>query len=140
MLKSILRLSLIGTVTGALFGIAAQAQVQNTNKAPAPAGSEKKEVAKKPISGPFHGRLANLDKAAKTITVGKRTFHITPETKILRNDKPATLEDAVVGEEVSGYMKPDEAGKMFATKLNLGPKAGAQASAKKSAEDEKGKK
>ena len=84
-----------------------------------------KEEAKKKqpqSAGPFRGKLAALDKSAKTITVGKRTFHITSETKILRSDKPATLEDSILGEMVSGGFKLSGDGKLMATKLNLGPK------------------
>jgi hypothetical protein len=63
-----------------------------------------------------------MDKLAKTITVGKRTFQITSETKIRKNDKPATFDDGVVGEECSGYIKPNEEGKLIATTVNFGPK------------------
>jgi hypothetical protein len=64
-----------------------------------------------------------VDKTARTIIVGKRTFLITSETKINKSGKPATLEDGVVGEQVSGYVKPNEQGKLVATKINFGAKA-----------------
>ncbi len=86
----------------------------STNAAP----SEKSAKA-----GPFHGKLVSIDKTAKTITVGKRTFQITSETKIKKSGKPATLEDGVVGETVSGYIKPGADGKLNATTVNFGPKA-----------------
>ncbi len=79
-------------------------------------------TAKKPAAGPFHGKLAAIDKVAKTITVGKRTFQITSETKLRKGDKPATLEDGVVGEQCSGYVKPLEGGKWLASSVNFGPK------------------
>ena len=100
-------------------------------KAPKPPAENKESTAKKPSAGPFHGKLAALDKAAKTITVGKRTFQITAETKINKAGKAATMEDAVVGEEVSGYVKPDEHGKLVATKVNLGPKTEGKAGKKR---------
>jgi hypothetical protein len=87
-----------------------------------PASEAAPAAAKKPSAGPFHGKLVALDKMAKTITVGKRTFQITSTTKIRKNDKPATLEDGVVGEECSGYIKPNEEGKLIATTVNFGPK------------------
>lgn len=81
-----------------------------------------KEPVKKPLPGPFHGKLAALDKTAKTITVGKRTFLITSESKISKGGKPAQLADGVVGEEVSGYVKPTDSGKLVATTVHFGPK------------------
>ena len=78
--------------------------------------------AKKPSAGPFHGKLGAVHLEAKTIQVGKRTFHITGETKLYKGGKPATLAEAVVGEVVSGYVKPTDDGKLWATTVNLGPK------------------
>ena len=102
---------------------------QTTNKAPT---TEKKSATteKKQTAGPFHGKLAALDKAAKTITIGKRTFHVSPETKIMKNGKPATLEDGVVNQEASGYFKTGDDGKLVATKVTLGPKVDGKAAKK----------
>src|SRR5512140_3640398 len=78
--------------------------------------------AKKPVAGPFRGKLAAVDKVAKTITVGKRTFCLTPETKLRKNGQPAALEDGVIGELCSGYQKPADDGKLMATTVNFGTK------------------
>ena len=98
---------------------------------------EKKEPSgqKKPSPGPFHGKLAALDKAARTITVGKRTFHITSASRINKTGKPATLDDGVIGEPVSGYVKPAEDGRLIATTINFGPKI--EAKGNKAAKKEK---
>ncbi len=85
----------------------------------------KKDTAKaeKKTSGhPFHGKLAAVDKFAKTITIGESTYEITSETRIQKAGKPATLEDGVVGEECSGYVKTNKEGKVFASSLNFGAK------------------
>ena len=120
MIKSVLKTGLLSLLAAVIAGQAAQALAQNAEKA----GTEKKEpAAKKQTAGPFHGKLAGVDKTAKTITVGKRTFHITSESKISKLGKPATLEAAVVGEEVSGYIKTGDDGKLVATTVHLGPKA-----------------
>lgn len=71
---------------------------------------------------PFHGRLSAVNGKEQTITVnystGDKVFHLTPETKILKFEKPATLEDAVVGEQVSGaYVKQGDRAEL--TKLTL---------------------
>jgi hypothetical protein len=78
--------------------------------------------AKKPVPGPFHGKVAAVDKQARTIQVGKRTFYVGPECKLTKAGKPAKLEAAVVGEECGGYMKPSPDGRLVATTLRLGPK------------------
>jgi len=113
-----------------LFGplsISPCSQAQSTNKV-AKDGSMQK------LAHPFRGKLAAVDKVAKTITVGKSVYHITSETKIKKGDKPAILEDGVIGEPVSGYAKPMEGGKMLASSVNFGPKwenAGTKKSPKK---------
>jgi len=124
--QSLVRFSLLCFSALALTTAPLGAFAQNTNKP----STDKKAAAqnadstseKTPKSGPFHGKLAALDKVAKTITVGKRTFQITSETKIKKAGKPATLEDGVVGETVSGYVKPAADGKLFASTVNFGPK------------------
>jgi hypothetical protein len=78
--------------------------------------------AKKPVPGPFHGKVAAVDKTARTIQVGKRVFHVSPDCKLTKGGKAARLEDAVIGEECGGYMRPSEDGRLVATTLRLGPK------------------
>jgi hypothetical protein len=87
-------------------------------------------TAKKPVPGPFHGKVAAIDKTARTIQVGKRTFYVSPDCKLTKAGQPAKLEDAVVGEECGGYMKPSPEGKLVATTLRLGPKVSAPATPK----------
>lgn len=95
-------------------------------KKPEKAGAAEKKSApkgeKKEGRIPFHGKLAAVDKNAKTITVGERTFQITSETKLSKSGKPATLDDGVVGEEVAGnYQKADD-GKLHAKSVRFGAK------------------
>ena len=117
-----LRAVCTGLLAAAVAGMPAHLPAQTKEK-PAKTATEKKEGAeKKPSAGPFHGKLAGVDKTAKTITVGKRTFQITSETKMFKAGKPATLDEGIVGEEASGYVKPTEDGKLVATKVNFGPK------------------
>jgi uncharacterized protein YcfJ len=117
--KSILRLCLFGLLAAGIAGTSAHLRAQDTNH---PA------VEKKPLHGrqstvtPFHGNLKAVDQTAKTITVGDLTIQITSETKIDKAGKPATLQDAVVGEPASGGYTKAEDGKLMATKVHLGPK------------------
>ncbi len=119
-----IRLSLLAIVAAALASQPFQSLSQTTNKAPKAAvqGADSTAAEKAPKGGPFNGKLAAIDKIAKTIVVGKRTFEITSATKIKKAGKPATLDDGVVGESVSGYVKPTMDGKLLATTVNFGPK------------------
>jgi hypothetical protein len=71
---------------------------------------------------PFHGKLSSVSTDQKTITLvystGEKTYHLTPDTLILKNDQPSTLVEAEVGKQVSGaYIKQGD--RMELTKLNL---------------------
>ena len=117
-------------IAGQPAGVRAQ-----TNAGPATAGKSgaehKETTAVKRSAGPFRGKLAAVDKVAKTITVGKRTFQITSDTRIMKGGKPAALADGVIGEPVSGGFKTAEGGKLVATKVTFGPKPEAKAAEKK---------
>jgi hypothetical protein len=136
MLNPILRVAAACSLAAAFCCVPNGAQAQSTNKTvagqkPAAQKADPAKTEKHASPGPFHGKLAELDKNAKTITVGKRTFHITAETKITKAGKPAVLADGVVGEEVGGYLKPDSDGKLVASSLRFGPKPDAKAAEKK---------
>jgi hypothetical protein len=134
MIKSILKLGALSLLAGAIAAAPTQVLAQSTNKPAATkkAAVEKKEpAAKKKAAHPFHGKLAAVDKVAKTIKVGESIYQITSETKITKEGKPATLEDGVVGEPVSGYVKPTEDGKMAATTVRFGAKVEAKGGEKK---------
>ncbi len=125
MLKSVVKYGVVTLLAAALVGMPAQLLAQSTNKA-APekktAVAKKAPAAKKKGAHPFHGKLAALDNAGKTIKVGESTYQITSETKITKAGKPATLDEGVVGEQVTGYVKPTEDGKMVATTVHFGGK------------------
>lgn len=118
------------------------ARAQNTNAAASPPGQPGStnavgKTGKKSVAGPFHGKLLAMDQIAKTITVGKRTFQITSDTRIKKGGKPATFADGVVGEPVSGYVKPAQEGKWIAVSVNFGPKVPETASGAKRTKAEK---
>ena len=84
--------------------------------------TEKKDAPKIERGIPFRGKVAALDKTAKTVTVGERVFQVTSETKIRKDNKPATLDDVAVGDEIGGtYTKGDD-GKLTAKTLRIGHK------------------
>ena len=131
MIKSIVKLVFVGVlgaiVVGAPVRLYAEDKPPAEKKAP-PAGEKKKRVT------PFNGKLAAVDKATKTIKVGERTFQITSETKIFKGEKPGTLDDAVVGEAVSGGLHTADDGKLTATLVRFGHKNEGEAGAKKKKE------
>jgi hypothetical protein len=85
---------------------------------------------------PFRGKIGAVDKTAKTITVGERTFQVTSETKIAKGEKPATLDDAAVGEEIRGSYKKTDDGKLIAQRVSIGPKPEAKGEGKSEAKGE----
>jgi hypothetical protein len=133
-MTSLLKLGALGLLAAALAGSPAQLLAQTTNN---PTATKKTTVTKKDAATkskaahPFHGKLAAVDKIAKTIKVGESVYQVTSATKITKDGKPATLEDGVVGEPVSGYVKPTEDGKMPATTLHFGAKADDKGGSKK---------
>ena len=83
--------------------------------------AEKKEAsAKKPTVLPFQGKVKAVDQTARTISVGERVFQITPETKITRDDQPATLADTAAGDKVAGAYRKADDGKLHVTMIRLG--------------------
>jgi hypothetical protein len=109
--------------------LTAQVLAQSTNKAPAQpktvekkSAADQKEISSKSQSIPFHGHILELNKAAKTIKLDKRSLEIDPQTKIYKGEKPATLENAIVGEYITGTYKKTEDGKLVARSIYFGGK------------------
>jgi hypothetical protein len=129
--------SLFKSLTIALFAFAVASSpllAQTTNKAPAEkkSATEKKEPAEKKQSPiPFHGNIVTLDKGKMTLTVNKRVFQVTSETKIFKSDKPATFADGVVGDYVTGSYKKTDDGKLIAHSVYFGGKSKTTSSEKK---------
>lgn len=96
------------------------ALVSAQEKADKPAEKKAGAAAGRPI--PFNGKIDAVDKDAKTIKVGNRVFQVTSETRIVKQGKPATFDDAAVGEIVGGsYIKADD-GTLKLRTLRIGPK------------------
>lgn len=121
MKNNLAKIMLFSLVTAALIAVPAVSRAED-KPAVKPAADAGQPAAKKRPT-PFHGKVAAVDAAAATVTVGKTTINITSETKITKDGKPATLSEIVVGDTVGGSYKKDDAGKSNATTLNAGEKA-----------------
>ena len=86
-------------------------------------GDEKGKGEEKGKGGGFTGKAAAVDKAAKTVKLSGekgRVLQIVATTKILKDGKPATLDDLKDGDDVYGGYKAGAEGKLEATTLNIG--------------------
>lgn len=128
-MKNSVKLSLLTIVSIALAAMPLHAADKPASSSEAP---KKEAAASQNRSIPFHGKLGG--KTDSSITVGTRTFDVNSDTKLVKDGKPATLADAVIGEDVGGtYQEAD--GKLVAKSVRLGAKP-ETASAKKAKKDE----
>lgn len=125
MIKTIGKVTLVGLLAAMAMGMPARSWAQDPPKKNA-------KTAAKPAAPPkakttsFTGKLAAADKVAKTLTLdekAKRVLDVTSETIITKNGKPATFDDAVLGEEIHGTFKKTEDGKLIAVTVNYGAKS-----------------
>ncbi len=76
------------------------------------------------VSGkPFRGKLKTIDAQNRTIVLTgakAQTFQVTAETKIFKDDRPATFADLAVGEPVTGYAREVADGKWEARSIYEG--------------------
>jgi len=138
MKKHIAKLSMLTLCAAAILVVPASSRAQDTTNAPAatppavpgvtppvePAAPQtppvKKHSATASTTLPFHGTLTAVDTNAMTLTVGKRTFNMTSETIVTKDDKPALLADGVAGEPVRGAYKKNAEGKLDAVTVRFG--------------------
>ena len=123
MKKSILRAAVISLLSAAIAFAPTPgwAQEKKNDDAAAEKKDAPKKGKKKGDGLPARGKVAAIDKTAKTFKVGERVFHINSETRITKAGKPAKLEDAVVGEDVGIYYKKDGE-KLVALTVRFGPR------------------
>lgn len=123
MKKTTLRIAVLSLLAAVLASAPSPSLAQEKKK-DKPAAEKKEPVKSEKKEGriPFTGKVAAVDKNAMTITVGERVFQVGSETRLMKGGKPATLGDAVVGEEIGGSYQKGENGKLNAKMIRLGPK------------------
>ena len=127
MKKHIARLSMLTLCAAAILAAPASSRAQAATNAPAaaaPTPPVKKHRATPSATLSFHGSLTAVDTNAMTLTVEKRTFNMTSETIVTKDDKPAVLADGVVGETVRGAYKKNADGKLDAVTMRFGGRNG----------------
>ncbi len=129
MIKNILKITTAGLLAISILALPVITSAQDTN---APTTEKKSKKKSAPTGHPFHGKLAAVDKTEKTITVGSSVYAVTSETKIRKDEKPATLEDGVIGEECRGFVKTNSVGKVVIMSLSFGPKTDSEKKSGKS--------
>src|SRR5262245_15867431 len=130
-------LAVSGLTGGTIKGLSQTPPATSTPATPkteptSPAAPKPKAKGKQEVAGhtmPFHGKLEGMDKVEKTITVKAKekdrtwTIQVTSHTKLSKEGKPATLADAVVGEDVAGSAREVSAGKYEAVSVRFAVKA-----------------
>ena len=120
-MKMKLQLTVAACLAAFTLGAPATAPAKEKKTEAAAAEASASPSAKvKPIA--YHGKVASVDAAAKSFTVGKRTFKVTDQTKITKEGAAATMDDVVVGEKVSGSYGKKEDG-LEAKSVKIGAKA-----------------
>jgi hypothetical protein len=110
------KLTCLALIAVALAAAPALSRADDTTNAPAAAAA----APKKHGALPFHGKVAAVDPAAMTFTVGTMTISMTSATKISKNGQPGVFADITVGASVRGAYKKDDAGKLSATTIRIG--------------------
>lgn len=122
MKKHIIKLTLSLFATAIIAApMLSRAQDNGTNPPAAP-GQTEPVKPKKHEGLVFRGTVSAVDTNAMTLTVGKRTFEVTSDTKITKNGQPAILSDIATGDKVGGAYKKTDDGKLAATTIHDGKK------------------
>ena len=69
---------------------------------------------------PFRGKIDGIDKQAKTFKINERTFHVTADTRVVKDGKPGTLDDAAAGQDVTGSYREGTDKKLNVVVLRIG--------------------
>ncbi|MEQ2005488.1 MAG: hypothetical protein ABMA26_01720 [Limisphaerales bacterium] len=123
-MKSLFRAFVITSLAAAvMLGTPATSSAQDKAKEKEKAKEKGKGDEKAKGGGGFNGKAVTVDKVAKTVKLSgptARVVQITATTKILKEGKPATLDDLKDGDDVYGGLKAAADGKLEATTLNIG--------------------
>lgn len=109
---------------------------------PSQTAAEKPAATAKRNHFPLVGEVVSISDTLLVLKGGKgkedRKYEISAGTKIMKDDKPATVKDAAAGQRVTGSVHKTDKGNLQLVSLNLSPKqkqkiAGTGSADKKSA-------
>lgn len=142
MKKNILKIVVLSIVT-AVIALGPTPGLAQEKKKDEPK-AEKKDTPdgekKRKGTPPIVGKIAAVDKTAKTVTIGKTVIQITSETRIQKNGKDATLDEIAVGDETVARIRRSDDGKATAIGLRVGPRSEGGAEGKRKDGEKKEKK
>jgi len=133
-------LLILASLASLLASAAAEAPSPDKNTSPgspAAASSQVKSTSSDARRDhyPLRGELVSVSPTLLVLKGGKakpeRRFEITSETKITKDDHPATVSDAKEGQQVTGYVHKNDKGNPRIVSLNLSPKQKEKADAAK---------
>jgi ribosomal protein S1 len=73
----------------------------------------------------FSGRVTKVDPSAKTVMVGGQTYQVLATSKIMRDNKPASLNEIKPGQQVAGVYKTSAENKMEVLTMDVGGRGAA---------------
>jgi len=131
MKKHIAKISMPILCAAAILAVPALSRAQDTTNTPAPPVRTRTVAPSVALS--FHGILTAVDTNAMTLTIEKRTFNMTSETIVTKDDKPAMLAEGAVGDQASGTYKKNTEGKLDALTVRFSTTTGGNKKIKSSA-------
>jgi len=130
--QTIIRVALAIGVAGSI-GTAALVSAQDAGTPPTTSPSTPTSQPDQAAVQKFYGTVTAVDVNAMTFVVADKTYNITGESRMTKDNKPATLADAVVGEPARGSYTTSSDGKLEITKVRFGKKTGGKSGGKKKA-------
>lgn len=107
---------------------AAQVTTTTTLAVEADAPKAASSAARKPSGStyPFRGTVEAINPGARTITLegkkSERVLHVTPESTLEKDGKPAKLEEVAPGDYAKGLLTRPDGSREIVVKATLGPK------------------
>jgi hypothetical protein len=117
---------LLYRITGCALIAAAVLSTSTSFAAEGTSPSKPAADAAKPAAEKFYGAVTKVDTEKKTFTIGDQTFTVVASSALTtKDDKKATLADAVIGERARGsYIKKSD-GTLEIVKVRFGKKEAA---------------
>lgn len=130
MMKPAILRMILAMCVASLTGTAALTSAQDAATPPATSPSEPTSQPDQGAVQKFYGTVTAVDVNAMTFVVADKTYAITGESQMTKDNKPATLADAVVGEPARGSYTTTSDGKLQITKVRFGKKTGGKSGGK----------